>query len=189
MEASACLSSDPSVLAFPFPLFPFGGFSLGGRDWENGTINGTSESKKSSVMGPRNQVYVPGYIATMPAYQPNPRRAGWRRLENHQARFETAHRAVSGRTCRAPGPCISPYTQCNEEVLVLSGLMGIVSVCSFLPLRTALVRDSNPLAHHLATPPFPRPTLLVLGYLRSYLTMRLRSPYSTPRTRCPLEGP
>lgn len=185
MEASTFVTSEPSVLTLAFPFFPLEGVGLGGRDWKNGTDNGTSESELLSGI-PKSQLYVPGCIAMMPAYQPNSRGAAWRRLENHQARFGTAHPVVSGKICRAPGLCIPPYSQCNE-VLVLSCLMGIDSLCSILPSRTALVRDSNPLAHYLATLPLLRPTLLVLGYLRSYLTIHLRLPYSN-RPRSPLEG-
>ena len=186
-EASTCATSNPSVLAFDLPLFLLRGFNLGARDWENSTDNdnGTSESDVSSGMGQKSQVHVTGCIATMPAYQPIPRRADRRHLED-QARLETDHPAVSGRTCRVPGPCISPYTRGNE-VVVLSCSMGFVSLCSFLPSTTVLIQDLNPPAHYLATPPFARPALLVLGYLRSYLTIRPRLRCSN-RTRRSLEG-
>ena len=79
-EASTHVTSNPSVLALDFPLFPLRGFNLGARDWENSTDNdnGTSESDVSSGIGPKSQVYVTGCIGTMPAYQPIPRRAGRR---------------------------------------------------------------------------------------------------------------
>ena len=53
MEASTYVTSNPSVLALDFPLFPLRGFSFGARDWKNSNDNGTSESDMSSGMGQR----------------------------------------------------------------------------------------------------------------------------------------